>query len=471
MTKGENERFALPVAVLRPYLHGATRATRKSVSLRWAMLQRDRKILSASLLLTFAGLMAAGQAQTQRQPQAQTQTQTQTQTGIDVLEAEGFAQLKPLVARHGGQLRLGLMTDQAGLDRQGRRTVDVLRGEAAADVPGLSLVKLFSPEHGLSGAADREGIGNSVDAASGLPIVSLYGAGAASRRPSATQLEGVDALVVDLQDAGVRYYTFESVVGLFAEAAAANHKELIVLDRPNPVGGLAVQGPLTTRGREAYISYYAEPVRQGMTMGELAGFFNGEKHLGASLTVIRMTGWRRSTWFDQTGLLWINPSPNLRSFTQAIVYTGIGLIETSNLSVGRGTDTPFVRLGAPWVHATELSKYLNDRHIAGVSFVPVFFTPGGDQKYPYQGQRCEGVEIVVNDRNALDGPELGVEVASALWKLYPKSFQVDRVDALLLNKGVLAQIKAGTDPRDIATSWQAELEAFKLVRAKYLLYE
>lgn len=396
----------------------------------------------------------------------------QTRTGIDVLEAENFASLKPIVAKHGGHLRLGLMTDQAGLDRAQRRTVDVLHRDAAAAVPGLTLVKLFSPEHGLSGAADHEGIGNSTDAESGLPIVSLYGVGAASRRPTAQQLEGVDALVVDLQDAGVRFYTFESVVGIFVETAAANGKELIVLDRPNPIAGVDVQGPVTTAGRESYISYLAEPVRQGMTMGELAGMFNGEKHLGASLTVIKMTGWSRNMWFDQTGLLWVNPSPNLRSLTQGMVYPGIGLFDASNVSVGRGTDTPFVRLGAPWIKGVELAALLNARKIPGLSFVPVFFTPGGvELKYPHAGQRCEGVEIVVNDRHVVDGPELGVEVASALWKLYPSSFQVDRVDRLLLNKGVLEQIKSGKDPRDIAAGWQAELEAFKRVRAKYLLYK
>ncbi|WP_213806730.1 DUF1343 domain-containing protein [Granulicella sp. dw_53] len=394
----------------------------------------------------------------------------EVETGIDVLESDNFAPLREMVAKHGGHLRLGLMTDQAGLDIKQRRTVDVLQKDAVTAVPGLSLVALFSPEHGISGVLDRSGISDTKDEASGLPVTSLFGSDEASRHPTEKQLEGVDAVVIDLQDVGVRYYTFETVVGYFVEAAAAYHKEVIVLDRPNPIAGLDVQGPLTTAGRENYISYYAEPVRQGMTMGELATFFNGEKHLNASLTVIKMTGWHRKDWFDQTGLLWINPSPNLRSLTQAIVYPGIGLLEGSNLSVGRGTDTPFVRLGATWIHGVELAAYLNARKIPGLSFIPVFFTPGGEQKYPYHGERCEGVEILVNDRNIVDGPELGMEVASAIWKLYPSSFQIDRVDRLLLNKDVLAQIKNGTDPRKIASGWQAELDSFKKRRAKYLLY-
>ncbi len=394
----------------------------------------------------------------------------QVKTGIDVLEEQNFAPLKELTAKHGGHLRLGLMTHQAGLDSHQRRTIDVLQKDAAAAVPGLSLLTLFSPEHGINGVLDRPGISDTKDEVSGLPVTSLFGVGDASRRPSAKQLEGLDAVVIDLQDVGVRYYTFETVVGYFVEAAAANHKELIVLDRPNPIAGVEVQGPLTTPGRENYISYYAEPVRQGMTMGELAMFFNGEKHLNASVSVIKMAGWHRADWFDQTGLLWVNPSPNLRSLTQAIVYPGVGLLEGSNLSVGRGTDTPFVRLGAPWVHGTELAAYLNARKIAGLSFIPVFFTPEGDPKYPYHGQRCEGVELIVNDRNALDGPELGIEIASAIWKLYRSDFQIDRVDRLLLNKDVLEQVKVGTDPRKIAATWQAELQAFVNRRSKYMLY-
>jgi uncharacterized protein YbbC (DUF1343 family) len=346
----------------------------------------------------------------------------------------------------------------------------VLRHDAAQAIPGLTVVKLFSAEHGLSGTLDTENLSNNVDPESGLPVINLYGSTDAKRHPTREQLAGLDAIVIDLPDVGVRYWTFTSLVGYFLEAAAANRVDIIILDRPNPIGGTAVQGPLTTAGRENHMSYYAEPVRPGMTMGELASLFNGEKGLGAHLTVVKMTGWRRDEWFDKTGLLWVNPSPNLRSFTQAVVYPGTGLIESSNLSVGRGSDTPFLRVGAPWIHAAEIASYLNAREIPGVSFVPVFFTPGGEEQYPYRGQRCEGVEIVVKDRGVLDSPELGLEVASAVWKLYPKSFQIDKIDRLLLNKNVLEQMKAGVDPRKIAAGWQSEIAAFQSRRAKYLLY-
>lgn len=395
----------------------------------------------------------------------------QVATGIDVLEQQNFAPLREIAARHGGHLRLAVLTNQVGIDTHERRTIDILRTDAAAAVPGLSVVTLFSAEHGINGVLDKPGIGDSTDPESGLPIVSLFGSTPAERRPSAAQLAGLDAVVIDLQDVGVRFWTYQTLMGYFLETSAPNKIDIVVLDRPNPIGGVAVQGPLTTSGRENYISYYAEPVRPGMTMGELANFFNGEKHLGAHLTVVKMTGWKRAEWYDETGLLWVNPSPNLRSLTQAMVYPGINLLASANIAF-KGIDTPFERFGAPWIVATQLAAYLNTRKIPGVSFMPVYFTPVSQEpNYQYVGKKCEGVEVEVNDRNALDAPELGIEAASALWKLYPKSFQVDQVDRHILNRGVLDQIKSGTDPRKIAAGWQSELAGFRARRAKYLLYQ
>lgn len=395
----------------------------------------------------------------------------QVATGIDVLEQQNFAQLKEIAARHGGHLRLGVLTNPVGIDAHERRTIDILRKDAVAAVPGLSVVALFSAEHGINAAVDKLDVGNDIDHDSGLPIVSLYGSTEAKRHPSAQQLAGLDAVVIDLQDVGVRYWTFQTLMGYFLEASAANKIDIVILDRPNPVNGAAVQGPLITPGREDYVGYYAEPMRPGMTMGELAGLFNGEKHLGAKLTVVKMTGWHRTDWYDDTGLLWVNPSPNIRSLTQAMTYPGTGLLEGTNVNVKGPVEPPFVRFGAPWIVATQLAAYLNARKIPGVSFMAISYTPGGEERYPYRGERVEGVEIIVNDRNALDAPELGVEALSALWKLYPKNFLLDRVDHLLLNHGVLDQIKAGEDPREIAAGWQSELAAFKATRAKYLLYK
>jgi len=399
-----------------------------------------------------------------------TPASAKVRTGIDVLQDTRFAPLREIAARHGGKLRLGVLVNPISVDGQGRRTIDVLRIDGQAALPGLRVVKLFSGEHGINAATDDMNIDDKLDAKSGLEIVSLYGRTDAEKRPSAAQLAGLDAVVIDLQDAGVRYWTFQTLAKYFLQACAANGVEVIILDRPNPLGGLAVQGPVSTPGREDYTNAHSEPMRPGMTMGELASFFNAEDRIGAKLTVIRMTGWKRGDWYDDTGLLWINPSPNLRSITQATAYAGTALIEGTNVNIKGPGEAPFLRFGAPWIKGTELAAYLNARAIPGVSFLPVTYVPANDKLYPFAGQRVEGVEVIIHDRNKLDAPVLGVEAVAALWKLYGTAFQLEKVDRLLRNRAVLDQIKAGIDPRKIAAGWQADLNAFKARRARYLLY-
>lgn len=391
-------------------------------------------------------------------------------TGIDVLEDQHFAPLRAIAARHGGRLRLGLLANPVSIDGQGRRTIDILRNDARAAVPGLELVRLFSGEHGIDAATDDTNIDDRLDRASGLPIVSLYGRTDAERHPDAQQLAGLDAVVIDLQDVGVRYWTFQTLTKYFLQASAAFGVEVIVLDRPNPINGVAVQGPLSTAGREDYTTPFAEPMRPGMTLGELAGMFNAEGRIGARLTVIRMTGWRRGDWYDDTGLLWINPSPNLRSVTQATAYAGTALLEGTNVNVKGPGEAPFLRFGAPWIDGVQLAAYLNARAIPGVSFLAVRYLVAGDRLYPFAGQRVGGVEIVLRDRTRLDAPALGVEVVAALWKLYRTTFQIDHVERLLHNHAVFDRIKAGDDPRAVVASWQADLARFKAQRARYLLY-
>ena len=389
-------------------------------------------------------------------------------TGIDVLESEKFLTLQALAKKHGGHLRMGLLTNQSGLDREGRRTIDVLASDAHAADPSLTLTTLFSPEHGIQGSQDQPDISNATDAATSLPVISLYGLKDEQRRPSQESLSQLDAVVIDLQDAGVRYWTYEAAMGYFLEDAAKSAIDIVVLDRPDPVTGSFVQGPLSDIGSDSYTNYMPLPVRHGMTFGELARYFNGERHINAALTVVKMQGWQRGDWFDSTGLTWINPSPNLRSQRAAELYTGLGLIETSNISVGRGTDTPFELLGAPWIDARTFARTLNARLLPGVRFVPVNFTPAAP--YPYAGQLCHGVSLMVLDRNALDGPELGLEIASALWKLYPNDYKLDQIDHLLVNKSVLEALRSGEDPQRIAGDWRLELEAFMQRRAAYLEY-
>lgn len=383
--------------------------------------------------------------------------------GIDVLEQQDFAPLRNALGATASALtKIGLLTNQTGVDAQGRRTIDVL-----AHVPGISLDAIFSPEHGVTGALDTTDISNSKDAATGVPVYSVYGATDAERRPSPEVLKTLDAVVIDLQDAGARFYTFETSLGYFLEAAAKAGIKVIVLDRPDPVTGSLVQGPVSDPGNESFVNYFPLPVRHGMTMGELARMFNAERGIHAKLTVIPMQGWLRGDWFDSTGSGWINPSPNLRSLTQATLYPGVALVEGTNVSVGRGADTPFEVLGSPWIKGKELAAYLNDRNIAGVRFVPITFVPYASN---YAGEQCEGVNIVLLDRNAFDAPELGIELASALHKLYPEQFHLDKMQALLNNQAVYNAINEGDDPHRIADDWRESLEKFEQLRKKYLLY-
>ena len=381
--------------------------------------------------------------------------------GIDVLEDHGFDVLQ--VAGRKNKKKIGLVTNQTGVDLEGRRTIDVVAGAG-----GVTLEAIFSPEHGVTGALDTTDIHNSKDAATGVPVYSIYGGTDAARRPAAEVMKTLDAVVIDIQDAGVRFYTYETTVGYFLEAAAAAGVEVIVLDRPDPITGAFVQGPVADAGHERFTNYWTVPVRHGMTLGELAKMFNAERNINAKLTVVPMEGWQRGDWFDSTGIGWVNPSPNLRSLTEAALYPGVALIEGTNISVGRGTDTPFEVMGAPWVKSRELAAYLNSRGIAGVRFVPVTFTPAAAV---YSGLKCEGVNIVLTERNALDAPELGIELAAALKTLYPADFKMERMAELLVNEAAWDGLVAGRDPRRIAQDWQEELEKFELVRQKYLIYK
>ena len=379
--------------------------------------------------------------------------------GIDVLEEHGFDVFKAAQ----GKKHIGLVTNQTGIDLSGKRTIDVLAG-----APGVSLDAIFSPEHGVTGTLDTTDINNSKDAATGIPVYSVYGGTDAARHPQPEVLRTLDAIVFDIQDAGVRFYTYESTLGYFLEAAAKAGLEMIVLDRPDPVTGSFVQGPPTDAGHESFTNYWTVPVRHGMTMGELAKMFNSERGINAKLTVVPMDGWQRGDWFDSTGLVWVNPSPNLRSVTEAALYPGVGIIEGTNISVGRGTDTPFELVGAPWIKSKEFAAYLNARGIGGVRFVPITFTPTSSV---YSGQACEGVNIVLTDRNGIDAPEIGMELAAALHKLYASDWKIEKIKPLLVNQGVYDALDAGQDPRRIAQDWREEIEKFQKVREKYLIYK
>jgi uncharacterized protein YbbC (DUF1343 family)/CubicO group peptidase (beta-lactamase class C family) len=372
-------------------------------------------------------------------------------TGIDVLARDGFAALK-------GR-RVGLVTNHTGVSRTGASTIDVLH-----TAPGVSLVALFSPEHGIRGQLDVENVPSGKDDRTGLPIHSLYGE---TRRPTPAMLQGIDTLVVDLQDVGVRFYTYLATMGYVLEEAARAKVKVVVLDRPNPIDGWHVEGPLADEALLSFIAYMPMPIRHGMTMGELAQLFNSERKIGADLAVVAMDGWRRDQWFDQTGLAWINPSPNMRNLNQATLYPGIGAIEYANISVGRGTDQPFEQIGAPWIDGPRLADALNARGLAGIRFYPVQFTPTSSV---HAGQRCQGVFMVVTNREQLQPTRVGIEIASALYRLHGDQFDVKTSERLVGTPTALARARAGDDPVAIVASWAGAEAAWRRLRAKYLLY-
>lgn len=381
-----------------------------------------------------------------------------TRAGVDVLDAEGFAPLK-------GK-RVGLLTNQTGRARTGVSTIDLLAGPAASQ--GVKLVALFSPEHGIRGQANGN-VASSRDPQTGLPVYSLYGD---SRRPAAAMLAGLDCMVVDLQDIGARFYTYPASVAYVMEEAARQHLQVVVLDRPNPIDGFAIEGPIQdpeVTSTANFTAYFPMPIRHGLTLGELATLFNGENHIGANLSVIRMSGWRRQDWFDETGLSWVDPSPNMRNMVAAALYPGLGAIEGTNVSVGRGTDSPFQQVGAPWIDGERLAAALNARAIDGVRFYPVRFTPAATAPR-YGGQECQGVWVIVTDRDRVHPVRVGLEIAAALNRLYPRQFKLDDALGLFGSKRTLERIKAGEDPAAIAASWHADEERWRLLRAKYLLY-
>jgi len=372
-------------------------------------------------------------------------------TGIDVLERDNFKQL--------AGLRIGLVTNQTGRDREGKSTIDILN-----KAPGVKLVALFSPEHGIRGTADEK-VSDSKDEATGLPIYSLYGE---TSRPKPEQLKDLDALVFDIQDIGVRFWTYSSTLGYLLEETAKAKLPLFVLDRPNPIGGLDVEGPIADADKLSFTAYHTIPTRHGMTFGELAQLFNKQRNIGADLRVIKMEGWQRSMWFDQTNLTWINPSPNMRSLSAATLYPGIGLLETTNVSVGRGTDTPFEVLGAPWIRGDKLAEYLNQRALPGVRFVPLRFTP---KSSVFKDVECEGINIIVTERDRFRPISTGVEIAVALRMLYPNEWKIESYLRLLVNASALERLKRGDSARDIVNSWNAQLEEFRKARAEFLLYQ
>jgi uncharacterized protein YbbC (DUF1343 family) len=370
--------------------------------------------------------------------------------GIDVLKRDGFAPLK-------GK-KIALITNHTGRDREGNTTVDLL---TKAD--GVKVVRLFSPEHGLYGKLDEK-VGNVTDEKTGLKVYSLYGE---TRKPTDEMLEGIDTLVYDIQDVGARFYTYSATMGLCMEAAARKKLAMFVLDRPNPITGKIVEGPIADEKHLGFTAFRPIPVSHGMTFGELAQMFNEHFKVGCDLHVVKIEGWTRDMWFDATGLTWVNPSPNMRNLNQALLYPGVCLIEATNVSVGRGTDQPFETLGAPWINGRQLAAALNGENLPGVRFVPIEFTPTSSK---FKGELCQGVNVLIVDREKVQPVGAGIAIAWHLNHLFGEKFEFAKLERLLQNDKAVEAVKNASKPSEVPANWTAELEEFNKAREKYLIY-
>jgi uncharacterized protein YbbC (DUF1343 family) len=354
--------------------------------------------------------------------------------------------------------RVGLITNQTGVDSQGQPTIAVFARNRS-----VKLAAIFSPEHGISGRADAP-FADATDPVTGVPIYSLYGV---TRRPTDAMLAGIDVLVFDIQDAGVRFYTYVTTMAYCMEAAAKHHIPFVVFDRPDPLGGEVIEGPMLDADRTSFTGYFPMPVRYGMTLGELAQMFNAENKIGADLHVFSMKNWRRSETYDQTGLEWIPPSPNLRTLNAEFLYPGIEILQAGGVSVGRGTDAPFEIIGAPWIGADDLARELERRKIPGVHVAPAQFTP---REGVYSGEPCEGVTLGITNRGLVQSMRVGLEIADALHRVYPDKFQLEKTIELLGSQSTIGRLKRGDAPAEIASGWSADIARFRAMRERYLLY-
>jgi uncharacterized protein YbbC (DUF1343 family) len=415
-----------------------------------------RSITACGLLLALSvALLCSGvtsSATTKKHPVAKRSHGPLVQTGIDVLEAQKFASLR-------GK-RVGLITNHTGLDAQGRTTAELL-----SRAPGTQLVALFSPEHGLAGGSNDEKIGSSKDATTGLTVYSLYGE---ARRPTDEMLQGVDVLVFDVQDAGVRFYTYITTMAYCMEEAAKRNIAFYVLDRPNPIGGEIIEGPILDADKTSFVGYFPLPIRYGLTIGELAQFLNTENKIGADLHVVAMKNWHRNYFWDSTGIRWVPPSPSLLTSKGAILYPGLEILQNAGVSVGRGTETPFEEFGAPWIKGDEVAAALNARSLPGVRFVAQpFVTVSG----LYAGQRSGGVAVRITDRAAVRSVSVGIEVAAVLKRLYPEQFDVSKMIFLVGNDETIAALQNAAPPQQIVANWSASLTEFDTKRRKYFIYK
>ncbi|MGI6346526.1 MAG: exo-beta-N-acetylmuramidase NamZ domain-containing protein [Limisphaerales bacterium] len=371
--------------------------------------------------------------------------------GIDVLKEKAYA---PLQGK-----KIALLTNQTGQDKEGNSTIDLLY-----NAPGVKLMALFAPEHGIRGDKDQAIIEDGKDSKTGLPIYSLYGK---TRKPSPEQLAGLDAVVFDIQDIGCRFYTYISSMAHAMEACAEAGIQFIVLDRINPINGRDVEGPVEI-DKSTFVGIHPIALRHGMTIGELARMFNEECQYHAQLTVIELQGWKRKMWQDETDIPWVNPSPNMRSLWEATLYPGIGVLEFTPLATGRGTAIPFELLGAPYIQSEQLARRLSQYGVKHIDFTPFTFTPTERQ---FAGQPCHGLRFNILNRDKLRIMDVGIALAQILHQDYPSDYALKNLNTLLLHTPTMKAIEQGSSLKEIHRLWAPELKDFKKRRASYLLYK
>jgi uncharacterized protein YbbC (DUF1343 family) len=412
-------------------------------------LRRKVATLVAEVIGRIPQVSSTTSAQILGAPKSQSEADP-VELGIDVLVKRKFDVLH--------NRRVGLIANHTSRNGKGVSTAAIL---AAAD--GVNLVQLFSPEHGWQGQSDAR-VGDSVDPETGLPVLSLYNE---SNKPTREMLVNIDTLVFDIQDIGVRFYTYISTMLLAMEATAEYDLRFVVLDRPNPLGGLGTFGPVADEGRSSFTCPHPLPIVHGRTVGELAMMFNRQRTIEGDLVVIKMAGWRRSMWWDQTGIAWVDPSPNIRNLTEAILYPAIGVWERTNLSVGRGTATPFEHFGAPWIDSDRLSEFLTQAKLPGVDFAPTRFTPSSSV---YADELCHGVRLSLTDRDAFDPTATAVTIAATLRELFGKKFEMEHIDRLLVHKSTAERIAQGNTPAEILSSMTSAIAGYRRLLSQYTLY-
>lgn len=377
-----------------------------------------------------------------------------TLTGLDVLERDGFKQL--------AGKKVGLITNQTSVDQKGVNAVDVF-----SKAGNFTLAAIFSPEHGFRGTEEGGAyIENSSDPVTGVPVYSLYGRN--KQRPTPEMMRGLDVIVFDIQDIGARFYTYLTTMGYAMEEAANAGIPFMVLDRPNPIGGL-VEGPVLEKGVSAFTAYFPVPTRHGFTAGEMALFHKADRNLKMDLTVVKMEGWTREMFFDQTGVVWINPSPNIRNVDAEVLYPGLGCFEAANVSVGRGTDRPFLWFGAPWMKADKIAKKMNAAGLKGVKITVQKLTPAKDI---YEGKVCEGIRLDVTDKAAVRALDVFAEAAYWLRKYNKKDFELkpEEIRKMTGSSEFYKLLEAGKKPREIIAAFQKSSAAFRDGAAKFRLY-